>query len=1088
MKTLSLKNNLILIALLINFAHQVYAQNGIVGITPSQSNAGTTVSTIINLNSAATPPLPPSNVQPKEVRIGSIESYSFDRTDETTITANFDIPSGTYSGMYKVEVSFETPNGSLTYTLSNGFQIGTGGDGDNNGGTTNKTMGLFINEASAYQGYTLFAPMGYNEVYLINMNGEKVHSWQTSTNPALSVYLLENGNLVQTSSNSSSPFKGTGGAGGEINEYDWDGNLVWTFQYSSSAYCSHHDVELLPNDNYLIIAWESKTESDAIQAGRNPSTISDGMLWPDHIIEVEPDYETGSGGTTVWEWHVWDHLIQDYDNSKENFGSVADHPELIDINYAKAKQGGTYSADWNHLNSIEYIEEYDQILLSSHSFSEIWIIDHSTTSNEAKTHSGGTYGKGGDLLYRWGNPQAYDSGTASNQMLFSQHNASWIEDSIPGNGNILIFNNGANRTGGSNYSSVDEILPPVDGSGNYTLSGSNYGPASTTWQFTSTPVTNFYSQNISGVQRLQNGNTLICDGNYGAFCEVTSTFDTVWYYISPVINSGPLTQGDEIPDASFGVGTQNSVFRCTRYSTNYPAFTGKDLTSQGTIEKGTVSDNNEDNHGENTTKTDPSTLKYPIVDTGQKTYFDDSQEVSKPSVGDAFYGQDANYNGHQMDYTLSSDGKTVYDNVTRLTWTSSIDLNNDGTIDASDQLTWTEFQSYANQLNAQNYGGFNDWRAPNIKELYSLIYFEGTDPNVSSTSGNDLIPFIDTEYFEFNYGDIDAGDRIIDVQYWSTTEYVSTTMVSMHTVFGVNFADGRIKGYGMLDNNEDRFDKYAAFVRGNTEYGINDFLDNNDGTISDNATGLMWSQNDNGVGVDWEDALAWVQQKNSENYLGYNDWRLPNAKELQSIVDYTRSPSTSNSPSINPVFSTTSIINEAGETDYPFFWTGTTHKKFNGSGSSGVYVSFGRGIGSLDEGVTAIDVHGAGCQRSDPKSGNESDYPLLGQGPQGDVQRVFNYVRLVRDFDIISSSEEPIRQPFNLKTYPNPVNDKLYIKGVYGRNEIVQISMFDISGRIMLNKTAQEDCFIDVSSFKPGIYILKISNSSINQSISIIKN
>jgi len=210
------------------------------------------------------------------------------------------------------------------------------------------------------------------------------------------------------------------------------------------------------------------------------------------------------------------------------------------------------------------------------------------------------------------------------------------------------------------------------------------------------------------------------------------------------------------------------------------------------------------------------------------------------------------------------------------------------------------------------------------------------------------------------------------------------------TMFGLNLADGRIKGYPTSKL------FYVYFVRGKTSYGINIFIDNNDGTISDKATGLMWSQNDSNDGMNWQDALAWVQIKNNENYLGHNDWRLPNAKELQSIVDYTRCPDTTGSAAIDPCFNVTKIINEAGQVDYPFFWTGTTHVRFGNIGSAGAYICFGRGMGCMD-GINAIDVHGAGCQRSDPKDGNPEDYPIMGNGPQGDIQRVFNYVRLVRD-------------------------------------------------------------------------------------------
>ncbi|MFX1563741.1 MAG: DUF1566 domain-containing protein [Promethearchaeota archaeon] len=191
---------------------------------------------------------------------------------------------------------------------------------------------------------------------------------------------------------------------------------------------------------------------------------------------------------------------------------------------------------------------------------------------------------------------------------------------------------------------------------------------------------------------------------------------------------------------------------------------------------------------------------------------------------------------------------------------------------------------------------------------------------------------------------------------------------------------------------------FVRYVRGITDYGINDFIDNGDGTITDNATGLMWSQADSGEGFNWEGALAWVHQKNDENFLGYNDWRLPNAKELQSIVDYTRSPDTTNSAAIDPIFNVTSIIDEGGETNYPFYWTSTTHVE-SGSGDYAVYIAFGEALGYMQSSTgeyTLMDVHGAGAQRSDPKNGDPSDYPY-GHGPQGDVIRIYNYVRCVRD-------------------------------------------------------------------------------------------
>ncbi len=386
-----------------------------------------------------------------------------------------------------------------------------------------------------------------------------------------------------------------------------------------------------------------------------------------------------------------------------------------------------------------------------------------------------------------------------------------------------------------------------------------------------------------------------------------------------------------------------------------------------------------------------SELSYIIVDTSQDECYNNSSVITAPQPGEAFYGQDAQYDGNQPSYTLSADGLTVYDNVTGLTWTQGADWTGDGVVDVDDKFTYDGAQAYVDTLNAQNYGGFDDWRVPSIKELYSLIDYRGTDPMVTGDDSSGLVPFIDDDVFEFAYGDTSAGERIIDSQWVTSTLYVSAVMGNQTAMFGVNFADGRIKGYpaeGKLF--------YARFCRGNTDYGQNDFTDNGDGTITDEATGLMWSQSDSGEGMTWEEALAWVQQMNDENYLGYSDWRLPNAKELQSLVDYTRSPDTTNSAAIDPLFDTTQIINEANEPDYPFYWSSTTFLRFDGSATAAVYVAFGEGLGTMD-GVNVIDVHGAGCQRSDPKDGDPNDYPSWGHGPQGDVQRVFNYVRLVRD-------------------------------------------------------------------------------------------
>jgi len=327
----------------------------------------------------------------------------------------------------------------------------------------------------------------------------------------------------------------------------------------------------------------------------------------------------------------------------------------------------------------------------------------------------------------------------------------------------------------------------------------------------------------------------------------------------------------------------------------------------------------------------------------------------------------------------------VSDLTTGLMWTKSPDLNGDGTITASDKLSFANAMSGAE---TSTVAGYDDWRLPTIKELYSLILFDGTDVSACPGGTCSATPFIDTRYFDFAYGDTNAGERVIDMQFATSSKYVSTTMNGDETMFGVNFADGRIKGYGLSMRGNDK--TFAVlYVRGGSNYGQNAFVDNGNGTISDNATGLVWSQADSGAGMNWSDALAYCEGSSA---AGSDDWRLPSAKELQSIVDYSRSPATSNSAAIDPIFSVTSITNEGGQMDYPFYWSGTTHADSSGRGSFAAYVSFGRALGYMN---SWVDVHGAGAQRSDPKTGSASEYPQ-GHGPQGDAVRVDNYVRCVR--------------------------------------------------------------------------------------------
>lgn len=368
---------------------------------------------------------------------------------------------------------------------------------------------------------------------------------------------------------------------------------------------------------------------------------------------------------------------------------------------------------------------------------------------------------------------------------------------------------------------------------------------------------------------------------------------------------------------------------------------------------------------------------YSIVDTQVKDFYTDLDITSTLSESDAFYGQDANYNGNQPSYTNNEDG-TITDNVTGLMWEQ----------DMGEKIKFEEAFTKANE---STLGGYTDWRVPSIKEIYSLILFTGM---VQGEQAIDM--FIDTEYFNQPIGDVSIGEREIDAQTWSSTEYVGLTMNGDETVFGVNFVDGRIKGYPKFKKSTgDGNTMYFRMVRDNTEYGKNNFIDNGDGTISDQATGLMWQKADDGTGRDWQESLAFAEDL---ELATYSDWRLPNIKELQSIVDYSRSPQTTQSPAIDPVFETTEINDPEGHSEqYPFFWSGTTHLDGANPYTSAAYIAFGDGQGQMNG--TLMDVHGAGCQRSDPKSGNSNDYPQF-FGPQGDVRYVYNFVRCVRNIDV----------------------------------------------------------------------------------------
>lgn len=431
-----------------------------------------------------------------------------------------------------------------------------------------QTVGLFPQSSDSQIGYVLFAPNFGNTTYLIDKCGYQVHSWTSTHQPGQSCYFLEDGSLLRTGKLNNATFN-AGGLGGIIERFDWAGNITWTYTISNSTECQHHDIRILPNGNVLAISYDLKTAAEAIAAGANPANIGT-VVWSDKIVEIQPVGATG--GNVVWEWRAWDHLIQDFDQTKPNYGVVADHPELINLNYNLGTQ-----SDWLHCNGLDYNAALDQIILSAHNQNEFYIIDHSTTTSQSASHNGGAHNRGGDFLYRWGNPEAYGRGLATDQKLFGQHNPQWIESGLNDAGNIMIFNNGIGRPAG-NFSTIDIIAPPVNGNGDYSLSvGQSYLPSSAYWSYQATTPTSFYAMNISGVQRLTNGHTLICEGPKGNFFEIDTAENIVWKYVSPVGQAGSIISQGTTP-------TNNSVFRCTLYETTYPGFNGLTLTPGDPIE------------------------------------------------------------------------------------------------------------------------------------------------------------------------------------------------------------------------------------------------------------------------------------------------------------------------------------------------------------------------------------------------------------------------------------------------------------------------------------------------------------------------
>ena len=425
------------------------------------------------------------------------------------------------------------------------------------------TLGTLVNTASSFDGYTLLAPIGSTETFLLDNCGRVVQSWSSDFRPGLATYLLPNGDLIRSVQLPSDVFVG-GGIGGGFEQWDWEGNLVRSWNAATDSLHAHHDFTVLPNGNLLFIAWERHSGEEAIARGRNPELTSP-EVWVTRVEERNAEDEV------VWAWSVWDHLVQDFDAALPGFGEPAAHPGRIDVNFnATALAGGAgpgggelAAADWLHVNGIDYNMDLDQIALSSRKFDEIWIIDHGLTTEEAA-------GPAGDLLYRWGNPQSYGRGTETDRRFYGQHDVHWVGE------NLIVFNNGAGRPEGA-YSTVEEWTPPLLADGTYALDATApYGPESLAWIYPETGTNDFYSGNVSGAQRLPGGTTLICEGARGRLLEVEPDGTTVWEYVNPMTGVGPLVQGTD--------AFNNQVFLARRYAPDFPGFSGRDLTPGEPIE------------------------------------------------------------------------------------------------------------------------------------------------------------------------------------------------------------------------------------------------------------------------------------------------------------------------------------------------------------------------------------------------------------------------------------------------------------------------------------------------------------------------
>jgi hypothetical protein len=414
------------------------------------------------------------------------------------------------------------------------------------------TIGLQISEPDVSEGYILFTPEANNKVYLIDKCGELINEWTFSEKPGATCYLLENGNLLRAGKDS-------------LEIRDWNSNLVWSFSTKASGLRQHHDIQPMPNGNILLVSRRIYSIQEMIDLGMDTNNVSSNFKM-ERIVEIQA---VGiHDANVVWEWSFADHFVQDFDTTKPNYGVIADHPELLDLNY-----NNNQTDDFIHLNFVDYNADLDQILITSRHLSEIYIIDHSTTSAEAAGHSGGNSNMGGDFIFRWGNPQVYQQGGPNDQKLFLPHGGQWVTKGYLDEGKIAVFNNGGDGT--ATYSSVHLFEPEFVG-GVYTKTNNAFNPVDFDWSWSGSIMGTLVNEDRkSGMQSLPNGNVIISETYKGRISEITKNGDLLFTYVNP--------SGDKIYD-QFDNPVSNTLYRGDKYPPDYPGFQGQDLTPKGIIE------------------------------------------------------------------------------------------------------------------------------------------------------------------------------------------------------------------------------------------------------------------------------------------------------------------------------------------------------------------------------------------------------------------------------------------------------------------------------------------------------------------------